>query len=91
MDIGMRHGLMDLVKNISTNIAGTDDPEVVSSTIPFLMEHRQYDKAVEMMIQLGNLDEALVTAEKYQVSLSEDMANKLTPPTTQDPMKQQER
>ena len=30
MDIGMKRGLMDLVKNISSNMGDNEDPEVVS-------------------------------------------------------------
>ena len=50
MDIGMKRGLIHLVKTISNTIGENEDPEVVSQTIPFLMEHKQYDKAVQMMV-----------------------------------------
>ena len=46
------------------------------------MQNRQFDKAVEIMISLGNLDQALQIAEQEQVNLKEEMAMKLCPATT---------
>lgn len=39
------------------------------------------------MISLGNVDQALQIAESEQVNLKEEMALKLCPPATQDPVK----
>ena len=43
------------------------------------------------MISLGNLDQALNIAEQETVTLKEEMAMKLCPPSTQDPVKKQQR
>lgn len=43
------------------------------------------------MISLGNLEQALNIAETETVTLKEEMALKLCPPSTQDPVKKQQR
>jgi len=43
------------------------------------------------MISLGDLDEALNTAERHNVNLKEEWAQKLIPPAATDPMKKRER
>jgi len=43
------------------------------------------------MISLGDLHEALRIAEEQGVKLKEEMAMKLCPPATQDPMKKKSR
>lgn len=48
------------------------------------MANKQYEKAVEIMISLGNLPQALEIAEEQGVRLKEEMAMKLCPPPAQD-------
>lgn len=82
MDIAIKHNLTDMIENISTGVQEGDDPEVLKKSVHFLMQNRQFDKAAEIMISLGNLDEALQIAEQEQVYLKEEMALKLCPPAT---------
>jgi intraflagellar transport protein 140 len=87
MDLAIKHNLTDMIENISTGVQEGDDPEVLKKSVHFLMQNRQFDKAVEIMISLGNVDQALQIAESEQVNLKEEMALKLCPPSTQDPVK----
>jgi len=87
MDLAIKHNLTDMIENISTGVQEGDDPEVLKKSVHFLMQNRQFDKAVEIMISLGNVDQALQIAESEQVNLKEEMALKLCPPATQDPVK----
>lgn len=79
MDIAMQRNLTNLIDDISSGVGDGDDPEVMKSSVSFLMQNAQYDKAVEIMINLGNNDEALTVAEKYNVQLKEEWAKKLIP------------
>lgn len=63
MDLAIKHNLTDMIENISTGVQEGDDPEVLKKSFQFLMQNRQFDKAVEIMISLGNLDQALQIAE----------------------------
>lgn len=49
------------------------------------MQNQQYDKAIEIMIGLGQLSEALEITEQYNVQLKEEQVTKLIPPTTENP------
>jgi intraflagellar transport protein 140 len=59
MDLAIAYNLTDMIENISTGVSEQDDPEVLKKSVQFLMQNRQFDKAVEIMISLGNLDQAL--------------------------------
>jgi intraflagellar transport protein 140 len=91
MDLAMKHNLAHLIDDISAGVGDGDDPEVLKQSVDFLMNNRQFDKAVEIMISLGDLDEALNCAERNNVNLKEDWAQKLIPPAANDPMKKRER
>lgn len=91
MDLALKHNLATMIDDISAGVGDGDDPEVLKSSVDFLMQNQQYEKAVEVMISLGDLDEALATAEQYNVNLKEEWSQKLIPPRATDPMKQRER
>lgn len=91
MDIAMKHNLAHMIEDISAGVGDGDDPEVMKSSVDFLMQNQQYEKAVEIMISLGQLDEALNVSEQQNVVLKEELAQKLIPPKADNPMKQKER
>jgi hypothetical protein len=67
MDIAMQRNLTNLIDDISTGVGDGDDPEVMKSSVSFLMQNQQFEKAVEIMVNLGQLEEALTVAEKHNV------------------------
>lgn len=67
MDIAMQRNLTNLIDDISTGVGDGDDPEVMKSSVSFLMQNQQFEKAVEIMVNLGRLEEALTVAEKHNV------------------------
>ena len=91
MDLAMKHNLAHMIDDISAGVGDGDDPEVLKQSVEFLTSNGQYDKAVEVMISLGDLEEALNTAERNNVALKEEWAQKLIPPAATDPMKKRER
>lgn len=84
MDLAIAKNLTDMLENISSEAQEGDDPEVLKKSVDFLLANKQYDKAVEIMISLGNLHQALEIAEQQHVRLKEEMAMKLCPPPAQD-------
>lgn len=82
MDIAMQRNLTNLIDDISTGVGDGDDPEVMKSSVSFLLQNAQYDKAVEIMVGLGQLDEALTLAEKHNVPLKEEWTKKFIPAVT---------
>ena len=67
MDIAMQRNLTNLIDDISTGVGDGDDPEVMKSSVSFLMQNQQFEKAVEIMVNLSQLEEALTVAEKHNV------------------------
>jgi intraflagellar transport protein 140 len=91
MDLALKHNLTSLIEDISAGVGDGDDPEVLKTSVDYLMQNQQFEKAVEIMISLGELDEALAVSERHNVSLKEEWAQKLIPPSTTDKVKQAER
>jgi len=89
--LALKHNLTNLIEDISSGVGDGDDPEVLKTSVGYLMQNQQYEKAVEIMISLGDLNEALDAAERYNVNLKEELAQKLIPPSTTDKVKQAER
>ena len=69
MDLAIKHNLTDMIENISTGVKEGYDPEVFKKSVHFMMQNRQFDKVVEIMISLVYLDQALQIAEQDQVNL----------------------
>ena len=64
MDIAIRHNLTDMIENISSGVQEGDDPEVMKKSLNFLLQNQQFEKAVEIMISLGQTGQALDLAEQ---------------------------
>lgn len=85
MDIALAHNLAHLIEDVASGVGDGDDPEVLKTSVDFLMQNKQYEKAVEIMIGLGQLEEALSVSEQYNVMLKEEVATKLIPPASDAP------
>lgn len=62
----MKHNLGHMIEDVASGVGadGDDqDPEVLRSSVSFMMQNQQYEKAVEIMIGLGQLNEALDISE----------------------------
>ena len=64
MDLAIARGMTDMIENITQGATEGDDPEVLKKSADILLQNRQYNKAVEILISLGNLNEALDIAEQ---------------------------
>ena len=84
MDLAMKYNLSNMIEDISTGVGDGDDPEVMQSSVDFLMSGGQYEKAVEIMIGLGKYEDALSVAEARNVEVKEDLVMKLIPKAGQD-------
>lgn len=62
-ELAIKHKLPDMAGIISTDIDESEDPEVLKQSLGFFLQNQQYEKAVQIMIHLKQLDEALQTIE----------------------------
>jgi hypothetical protein len=85
MELAMQHNLGHMIEDVASGVGEGDDPEVLKSSVSFMMQNQQYEKAVEIMIGLGQMSEALDISEQYSVNLKEDLALKLIPAPADNP------
>ena len=90
MNIAIKNKMPDLMKSLSINdTENIKDPEDIEKSAKFFEDNQQYDKVVELKINLGKYEEALDIAEKYNVELNDKMVEKLIPEKGKDPMREQ--
>jgi len=68
--------LRDLVEMID---ADSVSPEMMARCGAFFMEHQQHDKAVHLYIKAGDRDQAIDLCFNYNILITEEMAEALTP------------
>ncbi len=67
-------------KEMTENIKDND----IDQSAKFFEGHGQFDKALELKIKKGLYEEAIDMAEKNNIELSEELAEKLIPPVGKD-------
>ena len=92
MNIAIKNERPDLLQNLSiNNTENIKDPDDIEKSAKFFLEHEQYDKAVELKVNAGKIDEALEIAERHNVPISDKAAEKMIPKKTSNPMDEQVR
>eukprot|EP00735_Rhodelphis_limneticus_P014761 TRINITY_DN883_c0_g1::TRINITY_DN883_c0_g1_i1::g.25367::m.25367 TRINITY_DN883_c0_g1::TRINITY_DN883_c0_g1_i1::g.25367 ORF type:complete len:723 (+),score=265.67,sp/E9PY46/IF140_MOUSE/52.59/0.0,Clathrin/PF00637.15/0.21,Clathrin/PF00637.15/1.3e+02,Clathrin/PF00637.15/9.6e-06,Clathrin/PF00637.15/1.4,Clathrin/PF00637.15/0.091,Clathrin/PF00637.15/0.32,Clathrin/PF00637.15/2.8,Clathrin/PF00637.15/1.8e+03,Clathrin/PF00637.15/1.7e+03,Apc3/PF12895.2/1.7e+02,Apc3/PF12895.2/1,Apc3/PF12895.2/0.46,Apc3/PF12895. len=84
LDLCFHAQLYDALKAIADELGDETDPTLLARCAQFFMEHNQYEKAVHLLIKGKQFNEALDMCMKYNVKISEDMAEKMTPPKEED-------
>merc|ERR1719502_1434147 len=76
--------LFDALKDL---VAQIDDKSVSADMMAkcgtFFMEHQQYDKAVHLYVKAGDFDQALDLCFNYNILVTEEMAESMTPEKTE--------
>jgi intraflagellar transport protein 140 len=79
--------LFDSLRNIADDLGDDTDPELLAQCGEFFMQHQQYGKAAHMLVSAGQAGKALELCMEHRVDISEDLAERMTPPkpaTTQE-------
>lgn len=64
---------------ITDGLTEKTDPQLVRRVADFFMENEQFDKAVDLLAVTKKVDQALDLLVKYNVPITESLAEKLTP------------
>lgn len=91
LDLCFRAELFDDLRTISEELGDDTPPEVLGRVADFFIEHRQYDKAVALQVTAKRYNHALDLAMTHKVTISEDLAEKLTLPRATTPQGKTER
>ena len=54
MELAMKHKIQLAAEDIATGGNDDDDPETLKQSVQFLLDNGQIDKAVEILINLGD-------------------------------------
>eukprot|EP00759_Apiculatamorpha_spiralis_P023644 PhF_6_TR27211/c0_g1_i1/m.40037/K19672/IFT140; intraflagellar transport protein 140 len=82
VDLCVTYKLFDVLQTIAENLDASADPEVFQSCAEFFTSHGQFDKAVIMLTQAKAYNEALQLCLERNVKLTEEIAEAMTLPKT---------
>ncbi|CAM9699790.1 unnamed protein product, partial [Choristocarpus tenellus] len=77
---GGRPGMFDVLKTITEDLSGDTSPQVLGRCADFFIEHDQFEKAVALSIRGKQYVQAIRLCMDHKVTISEDMAEELSPP-----------
>lgn len=83
--------LFDSLRIISDSLGAETDPALLSKCGDFFMQHDQFEKAAHLYITAKEYIKALSICMKYNVKISETMAEKMTPPKGKTEQEKKER
>lgn len=70
---------------IAEDLDENTDPEMLDKCSKFFLEHEQFDKAVELLVVGKKFSEALDLCMRHNVTITEELAEKMTLPKGSDP------
>ncbi|CAF0790150.1 unnamed protein product [Brachionus calyciflorus] len=79
IDLAFRANKYAELSSITDGITEKSDPLLVRKVADFFMENEQFDKAVDLLAVTKKVDQALELLLKYNVPITEALAEKLTP------------
>lgn len=79
VDLAFRANKYAELALITDGITEKTDPQLVRRVADFFMENEQFDKAVDLLAVTKKVDQALELLVKYNVPITENLAEKLSP------------
>ena len=89
LDLCFRGQLFDSLRLIVENLSASGaalgaDAELLARCADFFLQHAQFDKAMSLFVASGRHAQALELCLQHNIALTEELADKLTPPKTDD-------
>eukprot|EP00929_Paragymnodinium_shiwhaense_P007169 TRINITY_DN111109_c0_g1_i1.p1 TRINITY_DN111109_c0_g1~~TRINITY_DN111109_c0_g1_i1.p1 ORF type:complete len:1446 (+),score=370.50 TRINITY_DN111109_c0_g1_i1:64-4401(+) len=72
--------LFDALRKIADDLNADSDPEILWKCAEFFMQHDQHDKAVHFLSMSSQYERAVDLCCQHNVKITEDMAERMTPP-----------
>ena len=85
IDLCFRAQLFDVLRTIADDADEETSPQTLARCASFFLEHGQFDKAVSLYITSNRYDEAIELCTENKVTITEDMAERMTLPKTDNP------
>eukprot|EP00741_Cyanophora_paradoxa_P007333 tig00001107_g7093.t1 len=80
LDLAFRSQLFDSLRSLADDLGAETDPEMLARCANYFLEHGQFEKAAHLFVSSGQAEKALALCESHNVKITEDMAEKMTPP-----------
>ena len=74
----------DMLNTIAKDLGSDTSPQTLARCAEFLMQHKQFDKAIELYVMAKKYPQAVDMCLVHRVTITENIANLLTPPETMD-------
>ena len=78
LDLAVKTNQHNALQHISKHLDSNTDPVLLGKAANFFLENKQYDKAVDLFVASKDNQRALDLCLQYNISVTEDMAEKLT-------------
>eukprot|EP00743_Colponemidia_sp_Colp-15_P005070 GILK01005459.1.p1 GENE.GILK01005459.1~~GILK01005459.1.p1 ORF type:complete len:1424 (+),score=370.05 GILK01005459.1:129-4400(+) len=76
--------LFDLLRTVADDLAAEHDPALLARVAEFFMAHEQFEKAVQLLVVSQQIDKALEMCLQHNVTVTEELAEKMTPERRKD-------
>ncbi len=82
--------LFDMLNSIAQDLGEKTPPQTLARCAEFLVQHKQFDKAIELYVKAGRYNSGIEMCMQHRVDISEDMVERLSPPETADKAERKE-
>jgi intraflagellar transport protein 140 len=77
---GASPAIFDMMNVIAKDLGADSSPQTLARCAEFLMQNNEYARAVDLYIMAKRYPQAIEMCSRFKVSMTDDMAEKLTPP-----------
>ena len=72
--------IFDMLNTIAHDLGADTNPQTLAKCAEFLVQHKQFDRAVELYVMAKRYLQAVEMCLQHRVNISEDMVERMTPP-----------
>ena len=72
--------VFEMLNAIAADLGAHSNPETLAKCADFLVDHKQYERAVELYVMAKKYVQAIDMCLQNRVTISDDMVDKMTPP-----------
>lgn len=76
--------LFDMLNSIAQDLGAGSSPQTLARCAEFLVQHKQFDKAIDLYVMAGRYRSAVEMCLQHKVNINDEMVEKLTPPETME-------
>ena len=82
--------VFDMLNTIAQDLGADSSPQTLARCAEFLVQHKQFDKAVELYVMAKRYHSAVEMCLLNKVNINDEMVDKLTPPESLDTTERRE-